>query len=44
MLHQSYVTATAFSPDGKCVITASQDKTARLWEMATGKPRTYSTT
>ena len=26
----------AFSPDGKTVITASHDKTARLWEVATG--------
>jgi WD40 repeat protein len=27
-----------FSPDGKLVLTASNDKTARLWEAATGKP------
>jgi WD40 repeat protein len=28
----------AFSPDGKTVLTGSVDKTARLWEAATGKP------
>jgi hypothetical protein len=27
----------AFSPDGKTVLTGSWDKTARLWEAATGK-------
>ena len=29
--------STLLSPDGKLVVTASSDKTARLWEVATGK-------
>ena len=30
--------AVAFSPDGKTVVTGSWDKTARLWDAATGQP------
>ena len=30
--------SAAFSPDGQRIVTASQDKTARIWDAATGKP------
>ena len=29
--------SAAFSPDGRFVVTASEDGTARIWEAATGK-------
>jgi WD40 repeat protein len=32
------VKSAAFSPDGTCVVTASADKTAQVWDAATGKP------
>ena len=32
------VWSAAFSPDGKRIVTASGDKTARLWDGETGKP------
>ena len=36
MRHKSEVNSARFSPDGKWVVTASRDKTARVWETGTG--------
>ncbi len=33
----SYILDAQFSPDGQRIVTASQDKTARLWDAHTGK-------
>ena len=38
MRARALVDAVAFSPDGKTVLTGSWDKTARLWDAATGAP------
>ena len=35
--HSGPVRSAAFSPDGTRVVTASDDRTARLWDAQTGK-------
>jgi WD40 repeat protein len=35
--HTSYVAPVAFSPDGKSVVTGSDDGTARIWDASSGK-------
>ncbi|MBA2307058.1 hypothetical protein H0W26_02910, partial [Candidatus Dependentiae bacterium] len=35
--HTGYVSSVAYSPDGNTVLTGSWDKTARLWDVTTGK-------
>jgi cytoskeletal protein RodZ len=38
MKHDDEVRSAEFSPDGQRVVTASADKTAQVWDAATGKP------
>jgi hypothetical protein len=35
--HEGLVWSAAFSPDGSRIVTASSDKTTRVWDAATGK-------
>lgn len=35
--HMANVVDTAFTPDGKQLVSASNDKTVRVWDIATGK-------
>jgi WD40 repeat protein/serine/threonine protein kinase/DNA-binding XRE family transcriptional regulator len=35
--HTDEVTSSSFSPDGRLLVTSSKDRTARIWEVTTGK-------
>ena len=37
-MHESRINGVAFSPDGKTMLTASSDATARLWDVVTRTP------
>ena len=38
LAHGDAVWSAAFSPEGRRIVTASDDKTARVWDAGTGKP------
>jgi WD40 repeat protein len=38
LVHEGFVRAVEFSPDGTRILTGSADGTARLWDGASGKP------
>ena len=35
--HERSITSLEFSPDGRRILTASMDRTARLWDISSGK-------
>ena len=36
--HRGEVTSMAFSPDGRQFVTAGKDGSARIWNVASGRP------
>ncbi|QEL20763.1 protein kinase domain-containing protein [Limnoglobus roseus] len=42
--HTDRVVAAAFSPDGRWLVTGSADKSGRIWDVATGRPRQFALT
>jgi hypothetical protein len=38
MKHNDLIASAAFSPDGRRIVTASYDRSARLWDARTGAP------
>jgi WD40 repeat protein len=36
--HTNWVTACAVTPDGRHVVSASEDQTPKVWELASGRP------
>ena len=38
MKHESEIQALTYSPDGRTILSGSNDVTARLWDAATGRP------
>jgi WD40 repeat protein len=39
MPHKNWIVEVAFSEDGKTLLTRSNDRTARLWDAASGEPK-----
>ena len=35
--HSNYVTSVAYSPDGKHIVSGSEDSTVKVWDSQTGK-------